>query len=263
MTHVDRPRPRPGALTRCRWPIALGLFLLAAPAVSASETVSCADANDEITFSYRIDPHAPQPILWVEMQLSGDFGLVTDPAHPKFDGDYVSMGYTAHGMEGGEVAWRDDQGREHAAMSFRIGRVHEARQDHVAGAVSVDGGGLWTVTCSSGEPDEEDPPLEELAKGNFICRSVGTSQPVGHLESGEDDLLWFDEGAGAGEPGSRLTTQSSSGQLYVTGGRLFERYGQVWTKLEYFTQEGAATLAFHHATGPVLVCIASPSGEAD
>lgn len=58
--------------------------------------------------------------------------------------DHVSMGYAAHGMEGGDVAWREDQGREHAAMSFRIGRVYEAQQGHIAGAVSVDGGGLWT-----------------------------------------------------------------------------------------------------------------------
>ncbi len=240
----------------------LGLLLLAAPAVHAAETVTCTDANDEITFSYRIDPDAPQPILWVEMQLTGDFGLVTDPANPKFDGDYVSMGYTAHGMEGGDVAWRDDQGREHAAMSFRIGRVYEAQQGHIAGAISVDGGGLWTVTCSSEEPDQEGAFGESLAKGSFMCRSVRTNQPVGRLENEEAGLLWFDEGAGAGEPGSRLTTQSSSGQLYVTGGRLFERYGQVWTELEHFTQEGAGTFAFYHATGPVLACIAS-SGEAD
>lgn len=264
VTRADRPRNRHSDLARCRWPIALGLVLLAAPAVHASETVSCTDANDEIAFSYGIDPHAPQPILWVEMQLTGDFGLVTDPSHPKFDGDYISTGYTAHGMEGGDVAWRDDQGREHAAMSFRIGRVYEAQQGHVAGAVSVDGGGLWTVTCSSEEPDEEDVPLEEPAKRSFMCRSVRTNQPVGRLESEEAGLLWFDADADAGEPGSRLTTRSSSGQLYVTGGRLFERYGQVWTELEPFTRESAGTFAFHHATGPVLVCIASSSsGVAD
>lgn len=125
-------------------------LLLAAP-VAALDTVVCEDGGGEISFTYVTGPALVQPVLSVEMQLTGDFGLSTDPGHPDHDGEYVSGGFIGEDVEGGDVSWRDDDGGEHLAMSFRIGRVYEARQAQVGGVVAVAGGGLWTVTCLSSD----------------------------------------------------------------------------------------------------------------
>src|SRR5690554_1339541 len=117
--------------------MAFSLCLLAAPVAHAMETVTCADADDEIHFSYGIAPNLDQPILWVEMQLTGDFGLSTVSTHRNFNGEYVTASFSRHDIEGADINWRDDEGSEHNTMSFRIGRVSEARQGHMAGAVSV------------------------------------------------------------------------------------------------------------------------------
>lgn len=117
----------------------------------ALDTVTCTDAAGEISFTYVTGPALVQPVLSVEMQLTDDFGLSTDPAHPDHDGEYVSAGFIGDDVEGGDVSWKDDQGREHLTMSFRIGRVFEARQAQVGGVVAVGGGGLWTVTCRSSD----------------------------------------------------------------------------------------------------------------
>ncbi|MHA6299308.1 hypothetical protein [Devosia sp. CAU 1758] len=115
------------------------------------DTVSCVDAAGEITLTYTLGPALVQPVLSVEMQLTGDFGLSTDPDHPDHDGEYVSAGFIGDDVEGGDVSWKDADRREHLAMSFRIGRVSEARQAQVGGVVSVAGGGLWTITCRSSD----------------------------------------------------------------------------------------------------------------
>lgn len=134
-----------------------GLLILAAmatlsatPAV-ALDTVVCADADGEITFTYVTGPALVQPVLRVEMQLTDDFGISTDPDHPDHDGEYVSRGFIGEDVEGGDVSWKDEDGREHLAMRFRIGRVFEAQRAQVGGVVSVAGGGLWTVTCQSSD----------------------------------------------------------------------------------------------------------------
>jgi hypothetical protein len=127
--------------------VLLGMTL---PAL-ALDTVSCTDAGGEISFTYVTGPALVQPVLSVEMQLTDDFGLSTDPAHPDHDGEYVSAGFIGDDVEGGDVSWTDEEGREHLAMSFRSGRVFEARQAQVGGVVAVGGGGLWTVTCRSSD----------------------------------------------------------------------------------------------------------------
>lgn len=124
---------------------------LASGSAWALETVSCADADGEITFTYVTGPALVQPVLAVEMQLTDDFGLSTDPDHPDHDGEYVSRGFIGEEVEGGDVSWKDEDGRQHLAMSFRIGRVYEAQKARVGGVVSVAGGGLWTVTCQSSD----------------------------------------------------------------------------------------------------------------
>ena len=128
------------------------LFILAlstvAPAM-ALDTVKCADANGEVSLTYTIGKALVQPILGVEMQLTGDLGVSTDADHPDHDGEYVSRGFVGDDVEGGEVSWKDDDGREHLALSFRIGRVFEAQRAQIGGVLAVSGGGLWTVTCQS------------------------------------------------------------------------------------------------------------------
>lgn len=131
--------------------IVAGLVLLVASPVAALDTVTCADAEGEITFAYVTGPALVQPVPSVEMQLTGDFGISTDPDHPDFDGEYISRGFIGEDVEGGDVSWTDEAGREHLVMSFRIGRVYEAQRARVGGVVSVGGGGLWTVTCQSSD----------------------------------------------------------------------------------------------------------------
>jgi len=242
--------------------MAFSLYLLAAPVAHAAETIVCADADDEIRFSYGIDPELEQPVLWVEMQLTGDYGLSTDPAHDKFDGEYVAKGFVGDDVEGGDVAWRDEEGREHHAMSFRLGRVYEARDGRIAGAVSVDGGGLWTVTCTEAEPDDAQAPAEPSGRADYLCRSLQTNRQIGRLRHDGNNLMWFDAGASSGT-GSGLTTRIEADKLYVTGGRLFERYGLIWTTLAPDSRNDAPAYAFYHATGPVLVCTASSPDAAD
>jgi hypothetical protein len=125
-------------------------LLTAAPAM-ALDTVVCADADGEITFTYVTGPALVQPVLGVEMQLTDDFGISTDPDHPDYDGEYVSHGFIGDDVEGGDVSWKGDGGGEHLTMSFRIGRVSEGQRAQVGGVVSVVGGGLWTVTCKSSD----------------------------------------------------------------------------------------------------------------
>lgn len=125
-------------------------LLMVTPA-AALDTVVCEDAAADISFTYVTGPALVQPVLSVEMKLTDDFGLSTDPDHPDHDGEYVSRGFIGEDVEGGDVSWKDDAGNEHLAMSFRIGRVYEARRAQVGGVVAVAGGGLWTVTCKSSD----------------------------------------------------------------------------------------------------------------
>lgn len=126
----------------------LGLLLLPGAALGA-ETVTCADAAGEVSLIYKIDAAAAQPILSVAMQLSGDFGVATEPAHEDHDGEYISAGYAGDGFEGGDVSWRDERRQDHLTVRFRIGRVSEARKQMIGGVLAVGGGGLWTVTCEA------------------------------------------------------------------------------------------------------------------
>lgn len=130
--------------------VGVAALLMVGP-VAALDTVVCADADGEITFTYVTGPALVQPVLSVEMQLTDDFGISTDPDHPDHDGEYVSRGFIGEDVEGGDLSWKDEAGREHLAMSFRIGRVTEGQRAQVGGVVSVVGGGLWTVTCTSSD----------------------------------------------------------------------------------------------------------------
>lgn len=135
----------------------LKIFLVALAAVGlpvsafALDTVTCADEKGEVSLTYVTGPAFVQPVLSVEMQITGDFGVSTNADHPDHDGEYVSRGFIGDDVEGGEVSWRDEKGNEHRALSFRIGRVSEGQKAQVGGVLAVDGGGLWTVTCRSSD----------------------------------------------------------------------------------------------------------------
>jgi hypothetical protein len=132
----------------------VGLFALPVLPAVAVETVTCTDADGEVTFSYDIDPRLEQPILAVDMQLTDDYGFTTRPDRPDYDGEYVSEGAAGNDFEGGEVSWGDEDGSRRHAMSFRIGRAFEARQAVVGGVVAVAAGGVWVVSCTSTLYDE-------------------------------------------------------------------------------------------------------------
>ncbi|WP_086469558.1 hypothetical protein [Devosia lucknowensis] len=129
--------------------ITSGLVAFLVTPALAVETVTCTDAQGEITFSYAFDYRLDQPIREVTMQLIDDFGYSTNPDHPKHDGEYVQDGFRGDDTEGGSVSWDDENGDRHHSMSFRIGRVYEAQRSQIGGVVAVGGGGLWTVTCQS------------------------------------------------------------------------------------------------------------------
>lgn len=123
--------------------------LLVPSLAQAADAVTCTDAAGEVTLSYVLDDAANPPIVRVDMQLTDDFGVSTEPGQPDHDGEYISKAFAANATEGADVSWRDDQGNEHLTVSFRIGRVFEAQQAAVGGVLAVGGGGLWTVTCRS------------------------------------------------------------------------------------------------------------------
>ncbi|QQR40698.1 hypothetical protein [Devosia rhizoryzae] len=142
-------------------PTSLNKLLLAASAARvfampamALDTVSCADSDGEMTFTYVTGPALVQPVLSVDMQLTGDFGFSTKPDDPKYDGEYVYDGFIGREVEGGDVAWDDEDGDRHHAMSFRIGRTSHGAHSIIGGVVSVEGGGLWVVECRSTYVDE-------------------------------------------------------------------------------------------------------------
>lgn len=123
--------------------------LLVVGAAQATDTVTCADAEGEVSLSYVLDVAANPPIVRVDMQLTDDFGVSTAPGQPDHDGEYVLSAFATDGMEGADVSWRDDQGNEHLTVSFRIGRVFEAQRAALGGVIAVGGGGVWTVACRS------------------------------------------------------------------------------------------------------------------
>ncbi len=84
--------------------------LLGPVAAQAADTVTCTDAAGEVTLSYVLDDAANPPVVRVDMQLTDDFGVSTEPGEPDHDGEYISKAFAANDMEGADVSWRDDRG---------------------------------------------------------------------------------------------------------------------------------------------------------
>lgn len=129
----------------------VALTLLLTGAAHAGEHYECGDANGEIALAFDYRYSAAEPFSNVEMQLSGDFGLATDPAHPNHSGEFVSEHYRGEDFIGAELRVRDAGGTVSSlpVMQIRIVTVSEGAHMLVTGGVSVGGGGIWTVACSS------------------------------------------------------------------------------------------------------------------
>lgn len=128
----------------------IALLMLIGGAAQASEHYACADANGEITLAFDYLHSAAEPFSRIEMQLTADFGIATDPEHPDHDGEFVAAHYAGKDFIGAELRVRDEGGVVGGlpVMQLRIVTVSEGAHTLVTGGVSVGGGGLWTVTCS-------------------------------------------------------------------------------------------------------------------
>lgn len=128
------------------------LSVLAVASGAAAERYACTDANGEITLGFDYDAAAAEPFTALEMQLTDDFGIATEPDHPDFSGEFVSATYLGQDFIGAELRVRDSDGRVGGlpVMQVRLVTASEGAQMLVAGAVSVGGGGVWAVTCTVG-----------------------------------------------------------------------------------------------------------------
>ena len=127
--------------------------LLTASSAQAAERYACGDANGEITLSFDYDATAAEPFSALEMQLTDDFGLATDTAHPDHSGEFVSAHYAGEDFIGAELRVKDANGTVGGlpVMQIRLVTVNEGAHMLVTGGVSVGGGGIWTVTCTLGD----------------------------------------------------------------------------------------------------------------
>ena len=127
--------------------------LLATSSAQAAEHYACADANGEISLSFDYVATAAEPFTALEMQLTDDFGIATDPGHSDHSGEFVSAHYTGEDFIGAELRVRDANGTVGGlpVMQIRLVTVSEGAHMLVTGGVSVGGGGIWTVTCTLGD----------------------------------------------------------------------------------------------------------------
>ena len=130
--------------------VLVALVMLTGGAAQAREHYACADANGEITLAFDHLHSADEPFSHIEMQLTDDFGIATDPAHPDHDGEFVAAHYAGEDFIGAELRVRDESGAVGAlpVMQIRIVTMSEGAHVLITGGVSVGGGGIWTVTCS-------------------------------------------------------------------------------------------------------------------
>lgn len=132
---------------RLRFALIAIACLSAAPAF-AIDTYDCGDAKGQVTLEFDVDS-SDQPFKRVQMQITDDIGISTDPAHEDFDGEYLGSQFAGQDFQGVDVAWKDDSGSIHKAMSLRLVSAYEGDAMVIAGALSVDGGGAWALTCKA------------------------------------------------------------------------------------------------------------------
>lgn len=117
------------------------LCLATTPAVA--ETVHCADAAGEVALEYDVEWGEHDRVTRVQMQIAGDFGISTDPAHEDHSGETIAE----QAVEGDrvDVTLRVDGGPP--ALTLRLVTVSEGAYWLQGGVLGVGGGGLWLVRC--------------------------------------------------------------------------------------------------------------------
>lgn len=125
--------------------------LLAIPLVFAvspvlGETVRCTDAAGEVTVEYDVvrvvDGDA---VSRVQMQITDDFGISTDPGHEDYSGEDIAEQTVTRTFL--EVKLRVADGPP--ALILRLVDGDEGAQWVRAGVLSVAGGGVWVVSCDT------------------------------------------------------------------------------------------------------------------
>jgi hypothetical protein len=119
---------------------ALITIAYAAASPALAETVYCADAKGEVAIEYDVVDAA---VMRVQMQMTDDFGISTDPAHPDHSGETIAaQSVTSDSVD---VTLRVNAGPP--ALRLRLVVVADGVYWLNAGALSVAGGGLWAATC--------------------------------------------------------------------------------------------------------------------
>jgi hypothetical protein len=116
--------------------------LVATASPAFAETVHCADAMGEVVVEYDVD-ESQSLVTRVQMQMTDDFGISTDPAHPDHSGETIAeQSVTGDSLD---VTLRAHGGTP--ALRLRLVVVTHGVYWLNAGALSVEGGGLWAVAC--------------------------------------------------------------------------------------------------------------------
>ena len=120
--------------------------LLATASPALAETVRCADAKDEVAVEYDID-ESRSLITRLQMQITGDFGISTDPSHPDHSGEEIAE----QSVTGDSVDVMLRAGGGPPALHLRLVTVSHGHGNHwiSAGALAVEGGGVWAVSCDN------------------------------------------------------------------------------------------------------------------
>lgn len=121
---------------------AIALNCGAFPALA--ETIHCADAGGEVSIAYDVGREAGRDtVMRVEMQITDDFGISTDPTHEDYSGeDIAEQAVTGRFTE---VVLRVGGGLP--SLILRLADGDEGDRRLRAGVLSVAGGGVWAVQC--------------------------------------------------------------------------------------------------------------------
>ncbi len=125
--------------------------LMAATAPALAETVHCADADGEVAVEYDVSYDAAtnkHAVTRVQMQITDDFGISTDPQHEDYDGEDIAEQSVAGGLVSVNLRV---SGEGLPALQLRLGTLSDQLHEATAGVLGVSGGGLWVVTCDAPE----------------------------------------------------------------------------------------------------------------
>jgi hypothetical protein len=120
--------------------VVAGMMATVSPGLAG--TVTCADAKGEVVVEYDVD-ESESRVTRVQMQVTDDFGISTDPAHPDHSGETLAE----QSVTGDSVDVTLRAGDGPPVLRLRLVAVTHGVHRLNAGALSVGGGGLWAVSC--------------------------------------------------------------------------------------------------------------------